>query len=186
MLVTTSQNRISIHTPCGGSDQNKMRVTAILNLFQSTLPVGGATPWSDQIRPVRWISIHTPRGGSDGHRHHPILSIFDFNPHSPWGERRFADGGLGDGADFNPHSPWGERPQQMAQQMQGQFISIHAPRGGSDEKANATVTDTVISIHAPRGGSDPSTPSTSANSGGFQSTLPAGGATVFAGRNVRM
>ena len=81
------------------------------------------------------ISIHAPRGGSDN---------------GNYGRR-------GKGGDFNPRSPWGERRRFRRKQRCRICISIHAPRGGSDE---------VLGMIA-------------AAYGGFQSTLPVGGATLF-------
>ena len=59
-------------------------------IFQSTLPVGGATLITAPAAPEHDISIHAPRGGSDFFD--GILSTGDdyFNPRSPWGERRTA------------------------------------------------------------------------------------------------
>ena len=101
-------------------------------LFQSTLPVGGATPFWHQLPPRPAISIHAPRGGSDGskcvHDQDRVISI-----HAPRG-----------GSDnllhlhiilflhFNPRSPWGERHCPGKHRIGGRNISIHAPRGGSD------------------------------------------------------
>ena len=79
---------ISIHAPLTGSDQ-LTSTTARLNLiFQSTLPLRGATLFA------------------------PILTGIqsDFNPRSPYGERHFrtyqADWR---NRNFNPRSPYGER-----------------------------------------------------------------------------
>ena len=58
--------------------------------------------------------------------------------------------------DFNPRSPHGERLQNLKE--------------GSDEYA--------ISIHAPRMGSDTGFPPAVSSLAGFQSTLPAWGATA--------
>ena len=102
-------------------------------LFQSTLPVGGATirgiildtvfvdfnprsPWGE--RPAlafapdapEEISIHAPRGGSDTSVVHMFIPILHFNPRSPWGERhgqRICSSITL--RNFNPRSPWGER-----------------------------------------------------------------------------
>ena len=57
-------------------------------LFQSTLPVGGATRRND---------------GFGGAREY-------FNPRSPWGERLSQSIRLDAFLNFNPRSPWGERP----------------------------------------------------------------------------
>ena len=78
--------------------------------FQSTLPVGGATPVCTASYEDFAISIHAPRGGSDDTNTYLATSPTDFNPRSPWGER-----------------PGGKLIAQTAP-----WISIHAPRGGSD------------------------------------------------------
>ena len=60
---------------------------ALVWVFQSTLPAGGATRReSGEITP-KWISIHAPRGGSDNDLSAKIRERFDFNPRSPRGER---------------------------------------------------------------------------------------------------
>ena len=107
----------------------------VLINFQSTLPVGGATPYV-QATPFRSnISIHAPRGGSDCSCAFNSKNDLYFNPRSPWGERpplpiccgapilfqstlpvggatiyiqRRQAGTL----HFNPRSPWGERQQR--------------------------------------------------------------------------
>ena len=57
---------ISIHAPRGGSDSKRCWLCDVdCGLFQSTLPVGGATPPAGKQK--------VPMG--------------DFNPRSPWGER---------------------------------------------------------------------------------------------------
>ncbi len=101
--------------------------------FQSTLPVGGATPIVCPFRQRVVISIHAPREGSDESLHRSS------HPHP----------------DFNPRSPWGERPEKNSVKRRKQLISIHAPRGGSDCFAD---TDAESFRE-------------------FQSTLPVGGAT---------
>ena len=62
--------------------------SGLIFLFQSTLPVGGAT----KVRKNRVIeveiSIHAPRGGSDGFVGAFAPTPLNFNPRSPWGERR--------------------------------------------------------------------------------------------------
>ncbi len=111
---------------------DEMRM-AIDKLFQSTLPVGGATtcqylvvqapesfnprsPWEErhwvasQSDPVQTVSIHAPRGRSDHHHTAHSTNTRGFNPRSPWEERLKADG----------------------QQGREHHVSIHAPRGRSD------------------------------------------------------
>jgi len=129
-------------------------LTEVATIFQSTLPVGGATlrrRWTSDgcqisihaprggsdlfLRPlVVWqpISIHAPRGGSDFAGVAASAFHGDFNPRSPWGERR-PPRLPADGLDhFNPRSPWGERRSRAAGCQGAAAISIHAPRGGSD------------------------------------------------------
>ena len=124
---------ISIHAPRGGSDRQgksefryqknfnprspwgerlQIAINASCeNVFQSTLPVGGATPASAAALALLPISIHAPRGGSDN-----CLKCSQINR-----------------LDFNPRSPWGERPPASAAALALLPISIHAPRGGSDD-----------------------------------------------------
>ena len=171
-------------------------------LFQSTLPVGGAT---------RLV------GHGSGLCH-------DFNPRSPWGERHPVRPGRNQpGEYFNPRSPWGERRTDVFFIFQQVVISIHAPRGGSDLqkirpeqgrfpdfnprsprgerpflrmvipmrnnfnprsprgerhfRKHHSPFPVPISIHAPRGGSDHQHQRLKWRQYQFQSTLPAGGAT---------
>ena len=127
----------------------------ISSLFQSTLPMRGATrqvqtsghlqfyfnPRSPcgERQVKRWcfsmggsISIHAPHAGSDYHSFHQRAMYWNFNPRSPCGER--------------PGNPvW----------LSAAMISIHAPHAGSD--TSFSKTNTFV--------------------GGFQSTLPMRGAT---------
>ena len=79
--------RISIHAPRGGSDSDAEFIrafrshfnprspwgerpeeeeeAAVVMVFQSTLPVGGATVFANLGEMPVYISIHAPRGGSD-------------------------------------------------------------------------------------------------------------------------
>ena len=57
-------------------------------IFQSTLPVGGATLRLATKLQTYYISIHAPRGGSDTYNAVTVIINGNFNPRSPWGERR--------------------------------------------------------------------------------------------------
>ena len=103
---------ISIHAPRVGSDYGYDYNVDSGKIFQSTLPVWGAT-WTDKdgdgFEPS--ISIHAPRVGSDrtGRRtmpEAPTISIHAPRVGSDWSE-------------------WMTNEQTS-------FISIHAPRVGSD------------------------------------------------------
>ena len=124
-------------------------------LFQSTLPVWGATDGTSEKPPDttdfnprspcgerpdiwrwpsagRWISIHAPRVGSD--------YIPDFQ--------------AAKAAKFQSTLPvWGAT-EGLIVDVWVSRISIHAPRVGSDENVPARKVDEIISIHAPRVGSD--------------------------------
>ena len=100
-------------------------------IFQSTLPMRGATARTLQSLSRCLISIHAPHAGSDslpmaayskglhfnprspcGERHCTYISLRqprNFNPRSPCGERRPASSTLATALDFNPRSPCGER-----------------------------------------------------------------------------
>ena len=148
---------ISIHASRGGSDTGDCWVEGFVSKFQSTLPAGEATLVICQLRSI-------PE---------------NFNPRFPRGKRR---------EDF------GMKPSDF-------HISIHASRGGSDRSIytapcrdshfnprfprgkrrrtdSKILTLKSISIHASRGGSDSLEFHKTGNASRFQSTLPAGEATV--------
>ena len=168
---------ISIHAPRVGSDGVPIMQRRDRALFQSTLPVWGATSAQGPVLDHGAISIHAPRVGSDG---------LDFQSR--------CDGGISIhaprvGSDcplqrmcmailhFNPRSPCGERPDNKAVFNKRLSISIHAPRVGSDSPLWQWRRARRISIHAPRVGSDVSPGQGIAYACGFQSTLPVWGAT---------
>jgi len=147
---------ISIHAPRGGSDKIRIAVKAKKRRFQSTLPVGGATPrkstcsvsaWifqstlpvggatlaADDVALVGIISIHAPRGGSDFPQGRPgACNTAYFNPRSPWGERRCVCLGCCDGFEhFNPRSPWGERLQLSRRIIPRPKFQSTLPVGGA-------------------------------------------------------
>ena len=55
--------------PVVGSDRTLLELPQGGKVFQSTLPVGGATPGLPQRGRRVCISIHAPRGGSDAAQH---------------------------------------------------------------------------------------------------------------------
>ena len=170
---------ISIHAPRTGSDPCAGKSRDFPTKFQSTLPARGATACAGR--------------NQHGARH--------FNPRSPHGERH----GLGytnlEGLKISIHAPRtgsdvalvGTRrtkrrfqstlpargaTRRRAVRKGGHIISIHAPRTGSDENdARSGASQEQISIHAPRTGSDRGHLRVHRDAGGFQSTLPARGAT---------
>ena len=77
--------------------------------FQSTLPLRGATETKKGGKIMRYISIHAPLTGSDCFVVDEAARTCDFNPRSPYGERRLYRGGVRIFFNFNPRSPYGER-----------------------------------------------------------------------------
>ena len=81
-------------------------------LFQSTLPVRGATFHPQVAALRRGISIHAPRAGSDvmpgDWRMDGKISIHAPRAGSDESEPYYSDAVI----DFNPRSPCGERPVQ--------------------------------------------------------------------------
>ena len=145
---------ISIHAPRGGSDLE---------------------PFS--ICNFSGISIHAPRGGSDKDISPKLIRHGDFNPRSPWGERRarhvtviirnqFQSTLPVGGATyreygscygfyyFNPRSPWGERRITVLPVILLLVFQSTLPVGGATPDGNHGGGMCRISIHAPRGGSD--------------------------------
>ena len=144
---------ISIHTPREGSD-NRPRE----RLFR--LPISIHTPREGSDRTAAnsngagYISIHTPREGSDAKFRYAHYITFDFNPHSPRGERRPMAAVMPKIVNFNPHSPRGERPlTPTAPAMSNRFQST-LPARGATPKFYALTDNLTISIHTPREGSD--------------------------------
>ena len=150
---------ISIHAPRVGSDLQTHVRFARSKVFQSTLPVWGATRTTaiTRMRPLNF-NPRSPCGerpyGASGMRSRES----NFNPRSPCGERLFgekyfsiaqkfqstlpvwgATSAIAETArsdrHFNPRSPCGERRSAHIPPALGQPISIHAPRVGSDVHA---------------------------------------------------
>ena len=85
------QAKISIHAPLTGSDGLETWERFGSYIFQSTLPLRGATWDAKNRHGLPDISIHAPLTGSD----------------NPLGVVQRPD------SDFNPRSPYGERPEQF-------------------------------------------------------------------------
>ena len=101
---------VSIHAPRVGSDPNLRFDKSRHVLFQSTLPVWGATSS---------FAVMPKLPGS-------------FNPRSPCGERLHPSRIMPLSICFNPRSPCGERLKEDDAMDGPTPVSIHAPRVGSD------------------------------------------------------
>ena len=178
MQASTTTKEISIHAPRAGSDWRILRPLISGSLFQSTLPVRGATSNCILGRPATSISIHAPRAGSDVRgaiclARSPYISIhapragsdrvsvarlqlgWNFNPRSPCGERPQRAAHIGDAGYFNPRSPCGERlGVWKLDPIPGRFQSTLPVRGATWIPFGCRSLRGRISIHAPRAGSD--------------------------------
>ena len=124
-------------------------------LFQSTLPVWGATVKKHVLYRWQVISIHAPRVGSDSEKGWKWV-LYE---------------------DFNPRSPCGERPRQTQPSHITLLFQSTLPVWGATLAAPFTADCRTISIHAPRVGSDPPELDVRVIANIFQSTLPVWGAT---------
>ena len=77
--------------------------------FQPTLPVWGETTWYEIYGDGPTISTHSPRMGRDPVMRGLVTSPGDFNPLSPYVERRHFLSYSIRLTHFNPLSPYGER-----------------------------------------------------------------------------
>ena len=97
------------HSPCG-ERRRLHRKGADLFLFQSTLPMRGATGSGHSGGKFIDISIHTPHAGSDLSRIDKDLNPFQISIHTPHAGSDQPGAYLGRRFPyFNPHSPCGER-----------------------------------------------------------------------------
>ena len=153
--------------------------TGLIYIFQSTLPVWGATLYvATVVIDAYYISIHAPRVGSDSIKTASDLSVTVFQSTLPvWG----ATTGLENKITLDSisiHAPRVGSDTVSWYQSKDFVISIHAPRVGSDRRETEHPRGSRISIHAPRVGSDPWKRLKRRPLQAFQSTLPVWGATV--------
>ena len=205
VLPSSSSFYFNPRSPCG-ERRLLTRSVAALQIFQSTLPVRGATlNGSDYVTkkkfqstlPVRgatdgltvrdWefaISIHAPRAGSDfAFIFHPPFRT-NFNPRSPCGERRDCNRRIKHELYFNPRSPCGERQRKVKQQRRVILFQSTLPvRGATENQPCVVIQRFRISIHAPRAGSDSAESGFPCSLKRFQSTLPVRGATAKMHKN---
>jgi len=110
-------------------------------VFQSTLPVRGATGAVPTFMQEVRISIHAPRAGSD------VDALkgkgqFTISIHAPRaGSDMSHTPFLPRHRYFNPRSPCGERQVVLVVRVGKRLISIHAPRAGSDLPAVPQYSD---------------------------------------------
>ena len=147
------------------------------NQFQSTLPARGATTFGALKDMIENISIHAPRTGSDNGRVLEADALTIISIHAPRTGSDFRISQMGVHLAFQSTLPARGATFNFYGQQSYEYISIHAPRTGSDDVLATYWESLKISIHAPRTGSDTIATATADVNQGFQSTLPARGAT---------
>ena len=145
-------------------------------IFQSTLPVRGATTFRKGLFHHTGISIHAPRAGSDLPRnstpqkgaisiHAPragsdpvvmrVIFLSGISIHAP---RAGSDDGGGrtkwQVRNFNPRSPCGERLTDIVIEEATEIFQSTLPVRGATCRGIRPRKRELISIHAPRAGSD--------------------------------
>ena len=146
---------ISIHAPRAGSDCPDPFCLLRVVLFQSTLPVRGATFY---LSPV---SSDSP----------------NFNPRSPCGERRLGSWNWTLLFHISIHAPRAGSDLVSLDHCSRQRISIHAPRAGSDCSSQGILKpDSDFNPRSPCG-ERLMVPACFSMPPAFQSTLPVRGAT---------
>ena len=148
--------RISTHAPLAGRDTWKIRCLAILQIFQPTRPLRGATRTNALIiSHGKHFNPRAPCGARPFHPYAAPAGLHDFNPRAPCGARRgiaafdaqiheisthaplagrdaFFDVAVDRRHNFNPRAPCGARPLLYAYQYTLEGISTHAPLAGRD------------------------------------------------------
>mgnify|MGYP007102225726 CR=1 FL=1 len=124
---------ISIHAPREGSDEGGGGHVRISRVFQSTLPVRGATQAGYYGILYTYISIHAPREGSDWRTTPPHLSPFTFQSTLPVRGATFTIPLKPVTKKFQSTLPVRGATTTLTQSFPGIWISIHAPREGSDD-----------------------------------------------------
>ena len=106
-----TEDGISIHAPRAGSDRARQAQRQASGVFQSTLPVRGATTRTPSTSPQRLnFNPRSPCGERLRDTFGCLFYWRHFNPRSPCGERREVPlKGPQSPHNFNPRSPCGER-----------------------------------------------------------------------------
>ena len=150
----SQERNFNPHSPCGERPRLAIADRA-LDVFQSTLPLRGATPAHGDLLEDARISIHTPLAGSDFAELRRLAHVRKFQSTLPLRGATFRR--------FHAHAP-------------RRFQST-LPLRGATRIRRQTNNASKISIHTPLAGSDPSSTAIGHGSASFQSTLPLRGAT---------
>ena len=145
---------ISIHAPLTGSDGRKTCPTGPAPVFQSTLPLRGATRAFSLPHDQVIFQSTLPLRGATSERRHRHGSIENFNPRSPYGERLCLRRSSAASTNFNPRSPYGERQHPTDLKRGDPIFQSTLPLRGATITERLLKSGSLISIHAPLTGSD--------------------------------
>ena len=148
-------NQISIHAPRVGSDHIREAAARPGRIFQSTLPVWGATICKEGACPIWTFQSTLPVWGATVSRSCNGETAHYFNPRSPCGERHQLKAQFWITEQFQSTLPvWGATLGALvSSQVQQEFQST-LPVWGATVHIERNDLTSVISIHAPRVGSD--------------------------------
>ena len=174
-IVNLVSDDISIHAPRGGSDRAEPDYLETLENFNPRSPWGERPSMASGDGAYCLFQSTLPVGGATATAGAAISTNEDFNPRSPWGERRRIFNTGTPWHKISIHAPrGGSDPLVMAPLKNFTKISIHAPRGGSDWISTVPCGKCRISIHAPRGGSDDKCPGNGNSANDFNPRSPWG------------
>ncbi len=169
---------VSIRAPRVGSDRFLTKHQKEIKMFQSALPVWGATQMAcDGMKPISSFQSALPVWGATGNMTFFTNFSVSFNPRSPCGERLLMSAERDVMIAFQSALPvWGATRKEY-QRLVDRGVSIRAPRVGSDSvrrlphgrngsfnprspcgerrrRRSLTLRRSQVSIRAPRVGSD--------------------------------
>ena len=133
MRVEDVRISISIHAPRGGSDYRQVAAQRRRRDFNPRSPWGERQDKPPNYRRADIFQSTLPVGGATAPAHNLCGAKLKFQSTLPVGGATvLRDNGIEVAEYFNPRSPWGERRHAQVSGHRLPVISIHAPRGGSD------------------------------------------------------
>ena len=143
--------------PLRGATPSKRDLILAHCKFQSTLPLRGATDAEEEPPDADEISIHTPLAGSDALARFRFPLMPGISIHTPLaGSDRRRPRACVRGHDFNPHSPCGERRDHIVNGLRITKFQSTLPLRGATTACRTSARSRIQ----------------------FQSTLPLQGATI--------
>ena len=168
---------ISIHAPRAGCDLTSLRASSTPSKFQSTHPVRGATPNSQERAPSNTFQSTHPVRGATAYVFHPRLDHC-ISIHAPLAG---CDGGAvacGAGGAISIHAPLAGCDTKMTcSYSHSTYFNPRTPCGVRLCGRGASRAAGLISIHAPLAGCDRAGIRQTSKTIQFQSTHPLRGAT---------